>query len=104
MEDASLDEFLGGDTGEEDDAATEENAGATARDEGSSETEFEAPDSAEDEAIAATKPTSRTTEVEPARSTMVFAPDGAPCETCEAVVQRRWRAEDGLYCANCLEW
>lgn len=39
-----------------------------------------------------------------ARSTMVWSADGAVCETCSDVVQRRWRDDDQLVCNACKEW
>lgn len=43
-------------------------------------------------------------EVAPAVSTYAWAPDGAECGGCGAVVERRWRDGDELVCSDCKEW
>jgi formylmethanofuran dehydrogenase subunit E len=43
----------------------------------------------------------------PARATMRWSPDGAPCDACGESVARRWRAsaaDDDYVCADCKEW
>lgn len=40
----------------------------------------------------------------PAASTYEWAPAGAECAACGAVVQRRWRQADELVCEACKEW
>jgi hypothetical protein len=34
-------------------------------------------------------------------STYRWDPEGAPCDDCGAVVERRWRAAAGLVCPDC---
>jgi len=42
---------------------------------------------------------------DPARATMHWSSDGAPCATCGATVTRRWRSDaDAFVCADCKEW
>ncbi|WP_255197934.1 DUF7573 domain-containing protein [Halorarius litoreus] len=43
-------------------------------------------------------------DVSPAVSTYAFAPDGAACDSCGAVVQKRWRDDAGLVCPDCKQW
>ena len=42
--------------------------------------------------------------VAPARSTYAWSPAGADCAACGATVERRWRDETGLVCADCKTW
>jgi hypothetical protein len=44
------------------------------------------------------------TEVEPARATYDWTPSGAACARCESTVEKRWRDEDRMVCADCKEW
>ncbi|MFH5797504.1 hypothetical protein [Haladaptatus sp. CMAA 1911] len=43
-------------------------------------------------------------EVEPARATYDWTPTGAACACCGSTVEKRWRDEDGMVCADCKEW
>ncbi len=43
-------------------------------------------------------------EIEPARATYDWTPDGADCACCGASVEKRWRADDWMVCADCKEW
>jgi hypothetical protein len=43
-------------------------------------------------------------EVEPARATYDWTPDGAACTCCGSMVKKRWRDDDGMVCADCKEW
>lgn len=45
-----------------------------------------------------------TAEVEPARSTYAWSPDGVACATCGERVEERWESESGLVCVECKEW
>ena len=47
---------------------------------------------------------SEETEVEPARATYDWTPGGADCDCCGTSVEKRWRDEDGMVCADCKEW
>lgn len=42
--------------------------------------------------------------VEPATATYAWAADGADCPQCGATVERRWRDDDRLVCADCKNW
>lgn len=44
------------------------------------------------------------TEIAPAVPTAVCRPDGAACDACGSIVQRRWREGSGLVCSDCVEW
>lgn len=37
-------------------------------------------------------------------STYAFAPEGAACAACGAVVRRRWRQGRELVCPDCKRW
>ena len=44
------------------------------------------------------------TDVDPARSTYAWSPDGAACAACGERVEERWESESGLVCVECKEW
>lgn len=44
------------------------------------------------------------TAVDPAESTYAWSPSGATCDACGASVERRWRDEGDLVCADCKSW
>jgi len=90
MEDASLDQFVDDGAAETDSSAEEADV-----DDGDAATDAAEPD-AETEGVA--------TERGDPSSTMAYAPDGATCEGCGAVVERRWRTEAGLRCGECTTW
>lgn len=46
----------------------------------------------------------RVERVEPATPTYRFAPDGAACDACDEVVQKRWHDEGQFVCADCKAW
>lgn len=46
----------------------------------------------------------RASEVEPIESTTIWSPDGGACAECNSEVKRRWRADEGLVCADCKSW
>lgn len=131
--DASLDEFLGGDEADENDAdaagiedaadgaadTTEDRAGNEDGDGSTGGDEAEAvdtttedgdvdgadaPDAGTDDEAADDSEWLPPDEVEPARSTYAWSPDGADCAACGATVERRWRDESGLVCADCKGW
>jgi len=89
-EDASLDAFAGSDEaavsdGESTDGAADEL------------TETAADDECESTAEAAPS-------VAPATSTYDWSPEGGECAECGASVERRWRGDGALVCADCKEW
>lgn len=42
--------------------------------------------------------------VEPVVATASWSPDGAACDACGTVVERRWGSDDGQVCSDCKEW
>lgn len=44
------------------------------------------------------------TDIEPIESTYDWSPGGAPCASCGASVEERWRSEKGLVCPECKVW
>ncbi|MFC5365427.1 DUF7573 domain-containing protein [Salinirubrum litoreum] len=96
--DRSLDEFATDDT--ERAASAETDAGVDAEcDEGSEPDSTDATaDSPEGDAPE------REAGVDPAESTYAWSPSGATCASCEATVERRWRDEGDLVCADCKSW
>ena len=121
-EDASLDEFLGGD-GEEadvesgdsdtqsassDDAANGDRETAGRAEQGDTETgapetgggatdDPDTDDEIDDEGVSPET-------VEPATATAAWSPDGESCAACGTVVAYRWQGEPGLVCPDCKEW
>ncbi len=71
-----------------------------------------ASESADSEAATVGESTDESTvdisEVEPARSTYDWTPDGGECADCGASAERRWRADGQkageLVCEDCKEW
>ena len=127
MEDASLEDFLGGSEGEGGDAAGEDAGRVESDGEGSGRAAGDseppggsdrAPSDREDPAPEAGP--GGETEAAPdgdqpdgdqpdgdqqaASGTYTFTPRGASCVACGDEVQRRWRAERGLVCAACKSW
>lgn len=92
-EDASLDDFLA-ESADSDDAADGDGVEAEDAD--------EAPESAGPDGVPDSDPDPEA--VEPAASTYDWAPDGAPCDACGALVEARWRDGGALVCAECKEW
>ncbi|WP_423743237.1 hypothetical protein V5735_09095 (plasmid) [Haladaptatus sp. SPP-AMP-3] len=92
-EDTSLSEFVGK-VGESDEANGTTDAAETdeTTDADGSATNHESPERP-DEA-----------DVEPARATYDWMPDGAACTRCGAAVEKRWRDDGGMVCADCKEW
>lgn len=114
--DSSLDDFLGGEStdpdepSERDDESTSDESPGAART-GASEAVTEAAADATGDTSGDAEDQERAAEeqegadsVEPAVSTFEFAPDGAECAVCDAVVERRWRDERGFVCPDCKEW
>ncbi|WP_336360723.1 DUF7573 domain-containing protein [Haladaptatus sp. ZSTT2] len=63
---------------------------------------FAGGEAAEEEADAAPEPSAN--EIAPATSTYAWSPEGAACEACGEVVERRWRDGDELVCESCKSW
>lgn len=88
-EDASLDQFIGG----ESDERSEESTGDGA-------TEQPAAGSGPDEAAGqATEP-----EPDEAATTYAWSDNGTTCERCGETVERRWQQDGRLVCPGCKDW
>lgn len=107
MRDASLDEFLS-----TDEASEDGNEGATGDDRADLGSEPEAGPEAEPSQDTGTdegRPSDSeglppVGEVDPARSTFAWSPDGAACAECGERVEERWEADAGLVCVGCKSW
>ncbi|EFW92034.1 hypothetical protein ZOD2009_11175 [Haladaptatus paucihalophilus DX253] len=95
-EDTSLSEFVGK-TGESD-----RQDGADGQDETVETAETTDADGSATDHESAEKPDEPA--VEPARATYDWTPDGAACTRCGAAVEKRWRDDGGMVCADCKEW
>ncbi|MFT4882800.1 MAG: hypothetical protein ACI8U4_000295 [Natronomonas sp.] len=104
MRDRSLDEF-----------ASDDEAAADEREDGDDDdaTDGTGTDSAAaatdgSDASDGTADTADAPSPEPALSTYEWTPEGAACEDCGTVVEKRWRSGDGsgetLVCADCKVW
>lgn len=81
----------------------EETAAETATtDEATTETPTAETAASEDAASTATE--SESSSVEPATSTYAWSPDGGECAACRDAVERRWRDDGDLVCADCKSW
>ncbi|WP_324663639.1 DUF7573 domain-containing protein [Haloarcula sediminis] len=89
-EDASLDDFLGGESGEQsgagEDAASADGAEAT------------------DAATPADATDGPTADIEPATATYAWSGEGVACEECGESVKRRWQQAGRLVCIDCKDW
>jgi len=81
-EDASLDDFLGGESSKQSEAADA------------------------DASTGGTEPTDETTspDGEPATTTYAWSGDGAACGACGETVEQRWQQDGGLVCIDCKDW
>ena len=95
-EDASLDDFLGGDEDGGDDGAVEGDDApeAAAERDGEGEAAASRSDPAAGSGV----------DVPPATTTYAWDPEGAPCDACGAVVERRWRQDGAVVCVECKTW
>jgi hypothetical protein len=122
MRDASLDDFLSGsdedeepegeelesEAGSEPDVEAGPEAEAEAEPDTESEVEPEPEVEADAEPATADDPDPEdqppVAEVDPARSTFAWSPDGATCAACGESVEERWESEAGLVCVECKAW
>lgn len=95
-EDASLDDFLDA-GGSEDDSDGGEHADPTDGAADAGDADDATGEAADDDRVPPA-------EVDPAESTYAWGGAGAECEDCGAVVDRRWRDEEALVCAECKAW
>jgi hypothetical protein len=111
MRDSSLDDFLSDPDEESEVEGTSASEGETVDDQETEHAEPEPDDEIESESESDTDGADEseegppsTAEVEPARSTYAWSPDGGPCEACGERVEERWESADGLVCIRCKEW
>lgn len=127
MRETSLDDFTGGDDEDEvvepeagDEADGPEIDAPEADESGAAESDGDDPVADESEADEAgvdgsdevdvegvdsdSEPDSGSDQVEPAVSTYDWTPTGADCEACGTAVERRWRDDGRLVCADCKAW
>lgn len=107
--DRSLDEFVGGQRRDDDrtTAETEPDAEATndtTTTSSTAESSSNRNEGSTDETVPGSGRESESAAVELAVSTYAFAPDGAPCAACGAVVEKRWRDDGELVCPECKAW
>lgn len=92
MDDASLDEFLDTDSGEDSPASESEESTDEGVDESESQDETSAPEAVDTETVEPATPTSRWTE------------SGDHCERCDTETQRLWTDDEMAVCRDCKEW
>ena len=98
MRETSLDDFIGG--GDEDEVEEPESDAPEAAESAVDEPEA----AAVDDADLDSEPGPDSDQVEPAVSTYDWTPTGADCEACGTAVERRWRDDGRLVCADCKAW
>lgn len=114
MRDASLDEFLtdtderNEGSGDEVESGSEtepdaEDGSPSGTDEGA-ETEREAETAREADTDPGPEGPPTVEDVEPARSTFAWSPDGVACAECGQQVAERWESDAGLVCTECKSW
>jgi hypothetical protein len=108
VEDASLDDFLGGDGEDEQDTGptdpeTSEEQGADdgAADGDRAGTEPAAPGT---DAAGAEADGETASAVTPATTTYAWSDEGTTCEACGEPAERRWHQDGALVCPGCKEW
>jgi len=97
-EDASLDDFLDGESSEQSEAA-ESTSDATAETVSGDEAE-----STTDAATERADTAAADTDIEPATTTYAWDGAGGVCEGCGETVERRWQQDSGLVCIECKDW
>lgn len=98
-EDATLDDFLGGDSEDEPSEDDNEPADGDADSDESTASDEVTPDDSPSEDTPVD-----TDGVKPAAVTYNREPGGAACEACGDVVTERWDADGAFVCADCKEW
>lgn len=98
--DRSLDEFLGGDS------TADESADDLTAAESPEEADDASPEAGEDEQDGVLEDVDTDSEpaVEPAQATYDWSPDGNPCASCDALVNRRWFDGGAFVCHECKDW
>lgn len=97
-EDASIDEFVGRDTADATDDATDGTADDGAVDDDRID------DGAQSGAGTESTLDERVASASPAVSTSRFEPDGVACAACGDVVERLWVADGDDVCEACKPW
>lgn len=93
---ASLDDFLGGEPSEQSEAA---DAAEPTDDEPTDVTE----QAADEPEMAADEP-DPATDTEPAATTYAWDGAGEACADCGDLVERRWQQDGDLVCVECKDW
>jgi hypothetical protein len=93
MRDTSLDEFLGTSDDGQSELTSEEEREESKDSEGTSDRDGGSSNGGKPEETA-----------DPAAVTYAWTPEGATCTACGTTVERRWRADGRLVCADCKEW
>jgi hypothetical protein len=101
-EDASLDEFLGGDGAGGGGADGEAAAGEAPVDDDGADAEGDGDTGTTPEADG--EPPLAPDAVDPATTTYEHSPGGAPCAACGVTVTERWQDAPGMVCPDCKEW
>lgn len=114
MRETSLDEWAGGaagdeadgegDADDEDEPDVEDAVDEVGDQPDDSDPEPESKSGRESESEPEPEPEPEQASVEPAVSTYDWTPTGADCQACGAAVERRWRDDGQLVCADCKAW
>ena len=99
--DRSLDEFFGGDGGGADDD-TESDADTSAEPVDGATTDADGDEDASDDDAESHLPDA--SHADPVTPTYRWTPEGAACESCGSVVERRWVDDGAFVCDDCKEW
>jgi len=95
-EDASLDDFLGGESSGQSEAEPADETDPTDAGEPTAAVESETgtADDAEPDAD----------DIEPAATTYAWSDEGTTCDGCGETVERRWQQDGALVCIECKDW
>ncbi|ELZ46713.1 hypothetical protein C463_03759 [Halorubrum californiense DSM 19288] len=101
-DDRSLDDFAG-------DEDTNSGAAADTADDGTDGVDGDdaadsSPDDADSDAPSDPNDAVDPADVDQAVATSTWHADGAACDRCGESVDRRWRDDDALVCADCASW
>ena len=100
--DASLEEFVGGESNGESEVSDSEGGDSTVE---SEEAESEVEESVVEQDESEVGNDNGCGEaVSPASATYVWTPAGDACARCGSSVERMWRCEGELVCGECKEW
>ena len=107
-EDASLEDFFGGNESGDDAGETAVSDSAEGADTGSESTP-DSLDSREQEPASSqpaglVDPSGSAPEIDPAVATYRWTGTGARCDGCDAHIKRLWQEDDTFVCSGCKEW